>query len=93
MGYDVPISPKASLWDGKVDLCIVRKPNALELPIVGSYFLSKNMDKSPKVEILQTPEAIIHRTQPDVVNIDGESVKMDCDLHLKINPLSLHVIV
>ena len=93
MGYDVPISPNASLWDGKVDLCIVRKPNALELPIVGSFFLSKNMDKSPKVEIIQTPEAIIRRSHPAVVNIDGESLNMDCDLHLKINPLSLHVIV
>ena len=93
MGYDVPISPKASLWDGKVDLCIVRKPNALELPIVGSYFLSKNMDKSPKVEILQTPEATIFRPEAAVVNIDGESVPMEPILHIKINPLSLHVIV
>ena len=93
MGYDVPISPKASLWDGKVDLCIVRKPNALELPIVGSYFLSKNMDKSPKVEILQTAEATIMRPAPAVGNIDGESLPMDRDLHIKINPLSLKVIV
>jgi YegS/Rv2252/BmrU family lipid kinase len=93
MGYDVPISPKASLWDGKVDLCIVRKPNPLELPIVGSYFLSKNMDKSPKVDIIQTEEATIIRPEPAVVNIDGESVMFEKDLHIKINPLSLHVIV
>ena len=93
MGYDVPISPNASLWDGKVDLCIVRKPNALELPIVGSYFLSKNMDKSPKVEILQTPEATILRPGPAVVNIDGESIPMERDLHIKIIPQSLNVIV
>ena len=93
MGYNVPISPNASLWDGKVDLCIVRKPNALELPIVGGYFLSKNMDKAPKVEILQVPEATIIRPEAAVVNIDGESVMMDKDLHIKINPLSLKVIV
>lgn len=93
MGYDVPISPKASLWDGKVDLCIVRKPTAIELPIVGSYFLSKNMDKSPKVDIIQTEEATIIRQNPAVVNIDGESVTMEKDLHIKINPLSLRVVV
>ena len=92
MGYDVPIAPKASLWDGKVDLCIVRKPNPLELPIVGSYFLSKNMDKSPKVEILQVPEVTIVRPESDVVNIDGESKLMEKDLHIKIHPLSLRVI-
>lgn len=93
MGYDFPIAPKASLWDGKVDLCIVRKPNPLELPIVGSFFLSSNMDKSPKVDILQVPEATIIRPEPAVVNIDGESIKMEKDLHIKVNPLSLHVIV
>ncbi len=93
MGYDVPIAPKASLWDGKIDLCIVRKPNAIELPIVGGYFLSKNMDKSPKVEIIQTAEATIIRPEAAVVNIDGESLLMEKDLHLKINPLSLKVIV
>ncbi len=93
MGYDVPISPKASLWDGKVDLCIVRKPTALELPIVGSYFLSKNMDKSPKVDIIQAEEATIIRQSPAVVNIDGESFTLDKDLHLKVNPLSLRVVV
>ena len=93
MGYDVPISPRASLWDGKVDLCIVRKPSPLELPIVGSYFLSKNMDKSPKVDIIQVEEATIIRPEPAVVNIDGESIPFEKDLHIKINPLSLNVIV
>ncbi|MBO7083609.1 MAG: diacylglycerol kinase family lipid kinase [Bacteroidales bacterium] len=93
MGYDVPISPRASLWDGKVDLCIVRKPSPLELPIVGSFFLSKNMDKSPKVDIIQVDEATIIRPEAAVVNIDGESIPFEKDLHVKINPLSLHVIV
>ena len=93
MGYDVPISPNASLWDGKVDICIVRKPNALELPIVGSFFLSSHMDKAPKVDILQVPEATIIRPEAAVLNIDGESRMFEKDLHIKINPLSLHVIV
>lgn len=93
MGYDVPISPNASLWDGKVDLCIVRKPNLVELPIVGSFFLSSHIDKAPKVDILQVPEATIIRPEAAVLNIDGESRAFEKDLHIKINPLSLHVVV
>lgn len=93
MGYDFPISPNASLWDGKVDLCIVRKPNPLELPIVGSFFLSSRMDKSPKVDIIQVSEATIIRPEAAVVNIDGESRMLEKDLHIKVDPLSLHVIV
>ena len=93
MGYDFPIAPRASLWDGKVDLCIVRKPNPFELPIVGSFFLSSNIDKSPKVDILQVPEATIIRPEAAVVNIDGESKLLEKDLHIKVNPLSLPIIV
>lgn len=92
MGYDVPISPHASLWDGLVDLCIVQKPNPLELPIMGGFMLDGMMDKAPKVKIIQTPEATIIRPQADVINLDGESVMMEKDLHLKVNPLSLNII-
>ena len=93
MGYDVPISPHACLWDGKVDICIVRKPNALELPVMSGFFLSKSMDKSPKVDIIQTDSATIVRPQADVLNIDGESITTEKDLHIQVHPLSLHVIV
>lgn len=93
MGYDFPIAPKASLWDGKVDLCIVRKPHPLELPIMGSFFLSSNIDKSPKVDILQVSEATIVRPEAAAVNIDGESMTLDKVLHIKVNPMSLNVIV
>ena len=92
MGYDVPISPKASLWDGLVDLCIVEKPNPLELPIMGGFMLNGLMDKAPKVNIIQTPEVNIIRPQADVINLDGESIIMEKDLHLKVNPLSLNII-
>ena len=92
MGYDFPISPHASLWDGKVDLCIVQKPNPFELPIMGGYMLDGMMDKAPKVKIIQTSEATIIRPKVDVINLDGESVMMEKDLHLKVNPLSLNII-
>lgn len=92
MGYDFPISPHASLWDGKVDLCIVQKPNPFELPIMGGYMLDGMMDKAPKVKIIQTPEATIIRPKAEVINLDGESVMMEKDLHLKVNPLSLNII-
>lgn len=92
MGYDVPISPKASLWDGLVDLCIVEKPNPLELPIMGGFLIDGMMDKAPKVNIIQTPEARLIRPQADVINLDGEAIFMEKDLHIKVNPLSLNII-
>ena len=91
-GYNIPISPHASLQDGKVDLCVVRKPNPLELPIVGGYMLDKMMDKAPKVDIYQTSEAKIIREKADVINIDGESIMTEKDLEILVKPLSLNII-
>lgn len=91
-GYGIPISPKASLRDGLVDICIVRKPNAIELPIMGSYMLARNLDKAPKVNILQTEHVIIERQHNDVVNIDGDPIMMDKKLDIKVLPLSLNII-
>lgn len=91
-GYNIPISPHASLQDGKVDLCVVRKPNPLELPIVGGYMLDKMMDKAPKVDIYQTSEAKIIREKADVINIDGESIMTEKDLEIIVKPLSLNII-
>jgi len=91
-GYGIPISPKASLRDGLLDICIVRKPNAIELPILGSYMLARNIDKAPKVNIIQAEHIIIERQHNDVVNIDGDPIMMDKKLDIKVSPLSLNII-
>ena len=91
-GYNIPISPHASLQDGKVDLCIVRKPNPFELPIMGGFMINKKMDKAPKVNIYQTTEARIIREKAEVINIDGESILTEKDLEIKVKPFSLTII-
>ena len=91
-GYNIPISPHASLQDGKVDLCVVRKPNPFELPIMGGYMINKKMDKAPKVDIYQTTEARIIREKAEVINIDGESVMTEKDLEIIVKPFSLNII-
>ncbi len=91
-GFNIPISPNASLQDGKVDLCIVRKPNVAELPIMGGFMLNRKMDKAPKVDIFQTSKATIIREKANVINIDGESVMTEKDLEIEVKPLSLNII-
>ncbi len=91
-GYNIPIAPHADLQDGKVDVCILMKPNLFELPIVGGMMINKRIDKAPKVVTLQASELKIIRECNAVVNIDGEPVNMEKDLDIKVNPLSLNII-
>jgi Sphingosine kinase and enzymes related to eukaryotic diacylglycerol kinase len=92
-GYNLPISPHADLQDGKVDICVIKKPNFFELPIVGGHLLARKMDQAPNVEIIQTSMAKISRQKPGLVNIDGEPVMMDKDLEICVNPQSLNILV
>ena len=59
---------------------------------MSGFMIDGMMDKAPKVNIIQTPEVNIIRPQADVINLDGESIIMEKDLHLKVNPLSLNII-
>lgn len=92
-GYQTTIAPDAKLNDGKIDVCIVKKPKVAELPVIANLLLLRQIDKSPGVHILRTSGITIRRERRNVVNIDGEAVWMDKELHVTIKELSLNVIV
>jgi diacylglycerol kinase (ATP) len=92
-GYNTTIAPSAKLNDGKIDVCIVKKPDLLDIPETANLLLLKQIDKSEYVRIVQTKSLIVKRKKNKVVNIDGEPVKVGKTLHIKIKPMSLNVII
>ena len=92
-GYNAEISPKASVQDGLIDVCIFKKPNILEVPIVATYFLAKQIDKSNFIDIYKAKKIQLIRKKDEVVNVDGEPVQMDKDIIVEINPLSLNILL
>lgn len=92
-GYNAEISPKASVQDGLLDVCIFKKPNIIEVPIVATYFITKQIDKSNFIDIYKAKKISVIREIEDVVNIDGEAVPMCKDICVEINPLSLNILL
>lgn len=92
-GYNAEISPKASVQDGLLDVCIFKKPNILEVPIVATYFLVKQIDKSNFIDIYKAKKIKVIRKEAEVANIDGEPVEMNKDITVEINPLSLNILL
>ena len=92
-GFNTAIAPNASLKDGFIDICIVKKPNFFELPIVANLLMLRLIDKSPLVRIIKSTEFTVKQKKNRKVNIDGEAVKISKKLHVKVNPLSLKIIV
>ena len=92
-GYNAEISPKASVQDGLLDVCIFKKPNILEVPIVATYFLAEQIDKSNFIDIYKAKKIQVFRKVDEVANVDGEPVEMSKDIIVEIKPLSLNILL
>ena len=53
----------------------------------------KRIDISPSATILKTKSLSVVRDHKGVVNIDGEAINFGKELEIKINPLSLKIII
>jgi YegS/Rv2252/BmrU family lipid kinase len=92
-GYNTIIAPDAKIDDGLVDVCIVKKVPLALAPQVAGLLLTKKLGSSDFVEIIKAREISLTRNKNRVVNIDGEPLKLGKSLNIKVNPLSLKVIV
>lgn len=92
-GYNTIISPDASIEDGLVDVCIMKKVPLLLAPGIIGLLLTRKIDSSGYVEIIRAKEVSFTRRKNRPVNIDGEPVKLSPELTVKVNPASLRVIV
>lgn len=92
-GYNTQIAPDAEVDDGLIDICIFQKIPLIETPLLSQLIFLRQLGKSRFVEIIKAKNVIVERKRNRVVNIDGEPVKIDKVLNVKINPSSLNVIV
>ncbi len=92
-GNNTSIDPAASINDGYIDVCIVGK-----MPYWKAFFLApllflKMFDQTRYVEIIRAKEVVLKRKKGKNIHLDGDPKLMGKELTMKINPLSLNVIV
>jgi YegS/Rv2252/BmrU family lipid kinase len=92
-GYNAPIAPEASVSDGLLDVVISQKPLMVEMPLIAGLMYWRKIDKTKYVEVIKSSEIIVRSTKKRWVNIDGEAFKMDKEIHVKVIPNSLNIIV
>lgn len=91
-GYNTTIAPEASLNDGLLDICMVSKPPWYKLPYITLLLLTNRINRSKSCTYHKAREIRIVQEQSMMVNIDGDPVIIDKDLHFTIKPLSLRVV-
>lgn len=91
-GNNVYISPKSSLTDGYLDVCIIHPISLVKLPLLAFQMITAKTHKSSLVKIIRGKNIVIHRQSPDPIHLDGEPLKLGQKLEIKIIPSSLKVL-
>lgn len=91
-GNNAVIAPHAKNDDGILDMLIVKKFPFRNFPFMATRLFTKSIHHSKYVEIKKITEAVITQKKT-IAHIDGEPYNMGYKLHVRINPLSLKIIV
>lgn len=91
-GNNAFIAPKASLFDGKINLVLLKKPKWYQIPGVAIKTFTKRLDRSSLFTQITGDEFQIKQ---DCIlgHVDGEPIEFGQHIHLKVLPASLNVFV
>jgi diacylglycerol kinase (ATP) len=92
-GNNTSIDSAAKVDDGLIDLCIVRKIPLLLVPLYAPLLFTKTFNKTHYIEIIRAKQAVVRRKKGKSVHIDGDPIETGKVLEMKINPLSLNILV
>ena len=91
-GNNAYIAPHASVRDGLMDICILKRPAFFELMLFLLFFVSAKLYRLSFYKEIQCKEAIV---EGDIsqLHIDGDVYTFKAPLHLKVLPGVLKVVV
>jgi diacylglycerol kinase (ATP) len=92
-GNNAHISPKASVQDGLLDICVIKQFPLWRFVEMGIRMITKTADKTKYVEIIRGKTIKVKRAKPGPVHLDGEPQIIDTEILIEIVPNSLKVIV
>jgi len=92
-GNNVYISPKSSLTDGYLDVCIIHPITFFKLMALSYQMITAKTHQSKLVTIIRGQNIRITRRASDAVHLDGEPLQLGQSLEIKVVPASLNVLV
>ena len=93
-GFNVKISPEASVQDGWINMTAIQKPPVYALPRLLLYMLSGNLNRMTKyVKIYKMQDFDLYAEDGGELctHLDGDYLSRQQRIHLRIHPKSLHI--
>jgi len=92
-GNDARIAPLASLQDGLVDIVIVEDASIFSAPFLLARLFRGTLAGAHGVKMLQGAQLHMRRPAAGPAHLDGEPVTLPAELQVKINAMSLKVLL
>lgn len=92
-GYEALIAPKASVQDGKMDIMLMSSHAILGSASLALRLFAGSIDDSHFMDTIRAKEITLEREEAAPFHIDGDPVEMEKDIHIKIIPDGLRVLV
>ena len=92
-GNDAMIAPKASIQDGKMDIMMMSSHALLGSAGLALRLFAGSIDDSHFMNTIRAKEVTLEREEPAPFHLDGDPVVMEKDIHIKIVPDGLRVLV
>ncbi len=92
-GNDAFIAPKASVQDGKMDICMMSSSALLGAPGLALRLFTKSIDNSLFMDTVKAKDVMLYREEEAPFHIDGDPVQMPKDIHIRIVEDGISVLV
>ncbi len=92
-GYEALIAPRASVQDGKMDIMMMSSHAILGSASLALRLFAGSIDDSHFMDTIRAKEVTLERETEAPFHIDGDPVEMEKDIHIRIVPDGLRVLV
>ena len=91
-GNNAYIAPSADIADGIMDVAIIDTINWFNGLSIGYGLFNKKLHHSKHLEIIKAKEVLVKQSGT-IAHIDGEPIEIGNSISIKVNPLSLKIII
>jgi len=91
-GNNAHIAPKADIFDGQLNVCVMKPFNLLTGLGIGFKLFNKTINSSSYMKSFVTQELVVERETEGITHVDGEPIHMGKVLEIKVLPKSLKLL-
>lgn len=94
-GYEFKLAPKASVFDGHLDLCVMPPVGILSLFPVSIFSLMGNIDQTRYLKHYTGKDITISSNELQYLQVDGDAVPLTENgvVRIRIQPEAIHLVV